>query len=86
MALPHSQEHFLLTSTFYVNEWKFWCGVPRTGGDRGHLCIPLPKFHCELNFIEFFCQEISSWQLWLHIWHLKGEYAEIVFGEAGKAN
>ena len=22
--------------------------------NAGHLCILLPKFHCELNFIEFF--------------------------------
>ena len=28
--------------------------VQDTIEDAGHLCIFLPKFHCELNFIEFF--------------------------------
>ena len=29
----------------------------------GHLCILLPKFHCELNFIEFFWGTIKKY-LW----------------------
>ena len=36
----------------------------------GHLCIMLPKYHCELNFIEFFwgaIKEISPWTLRLHL-------------------
>ena len=28
--------------------------VQETIENAGHLCIFLPKFHCELNFIEFF--------------------------------
>ena len=28
--------------------------VQETIEELGHLCIFLPKFHCELNFIEFF--------------------------------
>jgi len=27
----------------------------------GHLCIILPKFHCELNFIEYFGGAIKQW-------------------------
>ena len=31
-----------------------WSLVQETIEAAGHLCIFLPKFHCELNFIEFF--------------------------------
>ena len=31
----------------------------------GHLCIFLPNFHCELNFIEFFWGTVKKY-LWEH--------------------
>ncbi|KAF8240661.1 hypothetical protein L208DRAFT_1231527 [Tricholoma matsutake] len=29
--------------------------------DAGHLCIVLPKFHCKLNFIEFFWGAVKQY-------------------------
>src|SRR5882762_297904 len=39
--------------------------VQETIEDAGHLCIFLPKFHCELNFIEFFWGAVKKY-LWEH--------------------
>ncbi|KIK54345.1 hypothetical protein GYMLUDRAFT_177565, partial [Collybiopsis luxurians FD-317 M1] len=27
----------------------------------GHICIMLPKYHCELNFIEYFWGTVKHW-------------------------
>ncbi|KAF8218746.1 hypothetical protein L208DRAFT_1286241 [Tricholoma matsutake] len=36
-------------------DFKEQCSlVQEVIAQAGHLCIFLPKFHCELNFIEFF--------------------------------
>ncbi|KIK25387.1 hypothetical protein PISMIDRAFT_32273, partial [Pisolithus microcarpus 441] len=35
--------------------------VQETIEGLGHLCIFLPKFHCELNFIEFFWGKIKKY-------------------------
>jgi len=36
--------------------------MPRgTTKSAGHLCIFLPKFHCELNFIEFFWGAVKKY-------------------------
>jgi len=34
--------------------------VQETIEEAGHLCIFLPKFHCELNFIEFFWGKVKK--------------------------
>jgi len=35
--------------------------VQETIEELGHLCIFLPKFHCELNFIEFFWGAVKKY-------------------------
>src|SRR3984957_11722644 len=35
--------------------------VQETIEAAGHLCIMLPKFHCELNFIEFFWGAVKKY-------------------------
>ena len=35
--------------------------VQETIEDAGHLCLFLPKFHCELNFIEFFWESVRKY-------------------------
>ena len=38
-----------------------WSLVQETIEAAGHLCIFLPKFHCELNFIEFFWGAVKKY-------------------------
>ena len=35
--------------------------IQETIEEMGHLCIFLPKFHCELNFIEFFWGRVKKY-------------------------
>ena len=38
-----------------------WSLVQETIEATGHLCIFLPKFHCELNFIKFFLGAVKKY-------------------------
>ena len=51
-------------------DWSCWPLV--------HSLAEIPLW-TQLHWVLLGCrQEIPSWQLWLHIWHFEGEYAESI--------
>src|SRR5882762_2865298 len=68
---PSWMANVILKQLIVVQHAFFHCSlisqslVQETIEAVGHLCIFLPKFHCELNFIEFFWGAVKKY-LWEH--------------------
>ena len=51
-----------LREDHFVTVANLWARTQKVIEASGHLCIFLPKFHCELNFIEYFWGVIKKFQ------------------------
>lgn len=70
--MPHQQVPALMQKMFAVTQLLGQCSlVQETIKVAGHLCLFLPKFHCELNPIELF---------WGAIKHYLRKHCDYTFG------
>ena len=51
-----------LREDHFVTVANLWARTQEVIEASGHLCIFLPKFHCELNFTEYFWGAIKKFQ------------------------
>lgn len=58
IVVPHTLFEFISLQPDFQEQKSL---VQETIEAAGHLCIFLPKFHCELNFIEFFWGAVKKY-------------------------